>query len=71
MELSRDQAELLSEKLGPMLGYLTRVRRRMEQARFERDELYNDVVRAQASLQDLCSRLRYRSCRGGVGRQPR
>ena len=29
MQLSRDQAEVLSARLGPMLGYLTRVRRRM------------------------------------------
>ncbi len=68
MQLSRDQAEVLSARLGPMLGYLTRVRRRMEQARFDRDVLYGDVVRAQASLQDLCSRLHYRSCEHGVGR---
>jgi hypothetical protein len=68
MQLSRDQAEVLSARLGPMLGYLTRVRRRMEQARFDRDVLYNDVVRAQASLQDLCSRLHYRTCEHGVGR---
>lgn len=68
MELSRDQAEVLKDKLGPLLGYLTRVRRRMEQAHFERDELYNDIVRAQASLQDLCSRLHYGTCRSGVGR---
>jgi len=68
MQLSRDQAEVLNNRLGPMLGYLTRVRRRMEQARFDRDVLYNDVVRAQASLQDLCSRLHYRTCQHGVGR---
>jgi len=67
MELTRDQAELLSEKLGPMLGYLTKVRRRMEHFWMD-DQLYHNVLRAQMAMQDLCAKLHYRSCKGGVGR---
>ncbi len=67
MELLREQAEVLKDKLTPMLGYLTRVRQRMEQLRID-DKLYHDVFQAQQSMQDLCADLHYRTCRGGVGR---
>ena len=67
MRLTREQAEALQEHLRPMLGYLTRVRRRMEQLRLD-DKLYHDLLRAQMAMQDLWAELHYRSCEHGVGR---
>ena len=67
MELSHHQAEALRERLVPALGYLSKLRRRMEQVRFD-GKLYHDVVRAQMAMQDLCGELHYRSCENGVGR---
>jgi hypothetical protein len=67
MRLTREQAEALQDRLVPTLGYLTRLRRRMEQLRLD-DKLYHDLLRAQMAMQDLCAELHYRSCEHGVGR---
>jgi hypothetical protein len=58
---------LPDSRLRPTLGYLTRLRRRMEQLRLD-DKLYHDLLRAQVAMQDLCGELHYRSCESGVGR---
>lgn len=70
VEITCDQAAQVREKIAPALGYLTKLRRRMEQLRMQ-DKLYNDVVRAQQSMQDLCVELHYLSCSTGVARKPR
>lgn len=67
MQLTREQAEVLDARLRPTLGYLTRLRRRLEQLR-SNDKLYNDVLRAQMAMQDLCTELHYQTCEHGVGR---
>ena len=67
MRLTHKQAEALDARLRPTLGYLTRLRRRLEQLRSS-DKLYNDVLRAQMAMQDLCAELHYQSCEHGVGR---
>jgi hypothetical protein len=67
MRLTREQTEMLNARLRPLLGYLTRARRRMEQLRID-DKLYRDLLRAQMAMQDLCAELHYRSCDSGVGR---
>ena len=67
MRLAREQTEVLIARLRPMLGYPTRVRRRMEQLRLG-DKLYHDLLRAQMAMQDLCGELHYRSRESGVAR---
>ncbi len=49
MELSREQAVVLKDRLTPALGYLSRVRRRMQQCRMD-GQLYHDVLRAPKSM---------------------
>jgi len=67
VHLSCEQAEVVKDRITPMLGYLSKLRRRMEQLRMD-DQLYHDVVRAQMAMQDLHSRLHYLTCEHGVGR---
>jgi len=67
MELTSEQAEALKARLTPALGYLSRLRRRMEQLRMD-DKLYHDVLRAQMAMQDPRAELHYRACKSRVGR---
>jgi hypothetical protein len=69
MNLTRDQAAALSAKVGPMLGYIVRLRMRIDKAGFlPRDPLYVLVRDAEDKLHRLSVELHYRSCGSGVGR---
>ena len=65
------QARKIRERLQPALGYLTTLKRRMEQTAFlPTDPLYLATVTAHRALQDLLMDLHYLSCESGVG-QPK
>ena len=62
------QARKIRETLQPALGYLTRLKHRMEATGFPPDDrLYIAATNAQRSLQDLLVELHYLSCERGVG----
>jgi len=69
MNLTREQAAALGERIGPMVAYLARVRERMTRVGFPvADPLYQSVMRAENALRDITVKLHYMSCAGGVGR---
>ena len=71
-DLTTDQARQLHERIRPMLAYLYKLRGRMEQRGFPRDdELRQLVERAYDSVHRLSVELHYLSCKSGVGRPPR
>jgi hypothetical protein len=62
------QAKRMYDALAPTLGYLTRLRQRMEQVGFiPGDPLYRDVCKAHDAMHALLSRLHYLTCKSGVG----
>ena len=66
------QAKRMHDRLGPTLGYLTRLVRRMEKTGFPHNNpLYLEAVRAQSAMQGLLVHLHYLSCSSGVGMPPR
>jgi hypothetical protein len=69
MNLTREQAAAVSKSIGPMLGYLVRLRQRMDKAGFLlTDPLYQCVRKAEDAIHHLSVELHYRSCECGVGR---
>jgi hypothetical protein len=53
----------------PMLGYLNRLKRRMEKRRFPSDDkLFQTVLRAYDAIHELNVHVHYLSCESGVGR---
>jgi hypothetical protein len=71
MNLTREQAAAVSAKIGPMLGYLVRLRQRIDKVGFlPGDPLYVLVRDAENKLHHLSVELHYRSCESGVGKVP-
>jgi len=71
-ELTEQQIADLLRVLGPTLGYLSRMVRRMDKLAFPHDDMqYRQAVDAQHRMQGLCMELHYLSCRSGVGWAPR
>ena len=67
-DLTDDQARDLAERLRKMLGYLGRLRKRMEQERFPNDdELYQSAREAYNAMHDLTVKAHYLSCKGQTG----
>src|SRR5262249_61183912 len=65
------QAKKMHDALAPALGYLSRLKRRMELTGFPPDDPLFIVVRdAQSKMHSLLVELHYMSCEGGVGRSP-
>lgn len=61
-------ARALAERLRPMLGYLSRLTKRMEQERFPvDDELYLSARGAYNAMHDLTVKTHYLSCKGQTG----
>jgi hypothetical protein len=59
-DLTPKQAADLADRLGPMLGYLTRLTNRMQQRGWDaNDTAYLAAWRARDELHELCVRLRY------------
>jgi hypothetical protein len=71
-DLSRDQARALKNKLHPMLGYLTRLRKRMAARGFTQDDpLLQVVQRAEMAMHELHVAVHYLSCGDTAGGLPR
>ena len=70
-QLTDDQLSALAAKLRPMLAYLGKLEKRMEQTGFaEGDRLLVVVREARKAMLDTCTEVHYLSC-DGVGRPPR
>jgi hypothetical protein len=66
------QAKKVNEKIGPTLGYLTRLKARLDKRGFKSsDPFYQIVAKAQDALQHLVTETHYLSCKSGVGRPAR
>lgn len=68
MNMTREQARHLSELMQPRVGYIVRVRERMERAGMDQDPLYKLLAKAEDTIRHFAVALHYRSCESGVGR---
>jgi hypothetical protein len=70
-DLTREQARALKNKLQPMLGYLSRLKRRMHQRGFlSGDPLLDAVVNAENAMHALSVEADYLAMSGGKAEQP-
>src|SRR3954464_6752839 len=71
-DLTREQAEAISQKIGPMLGYMNRLKKRMNQIFARDDTLFAEVIDAADALHKLNVSIHYLSCgkTGGHAAQP-
>jgi hypothetical protein len=68
MKLQRWQARKINRALQPTVGYLCRLRERMEKVGFlNNDPLFQLVKQSYDNLQALYMKLHYLSCESGVG----
>jgi hypothetical protein len=65
------QARRMHDALSPALGYLSRLRSRMETVGFPPDDKLFGVSEAQSIMQQLVMELHYLSCKRGVGQPER
>jgi hypothetical protein len=61
-DLTREQAEAISQKIGPMLGYMNRLKKRMNQVFVRDDPLFAQVIDAADALHTLNVSIHYLSC---------
>jgi hypothetical protein len=62
-DLTPRQAETIKKTIRPMLAYLNRLKRRMDQRKFPHDDsLFNEVVDAADALHKLNVSIHYLSC---------
>ena len=61
-DLTREQAEAIKEKIAPMLGYLNRLKRRMNEVFARDDSLFAEVIDAADALHKLNVSTHYLSC---------
>ncbi len=67
-DLTSAQAQQLKSSIRPMLGYLNRLKKRMEKRRFPSDDgLFPTVLRAYDAIHELNVHIHYLSCESGVG----
>jgi hypothetical protein len=68
-DVSREQAEAIKEKIGPMLGYLNRLKKRMNAVFARDDSLFAEVIDAADALHKLNVSIHCLSCgkTGGGG----
>lgn len=67
-----EQAKVIAKSITPMLQYLNKLQRRMEQVGFPlADPFYQAVMKARDGVYSLSISLHYLSCTGGVGRAPK
>lgn len=65
--LTAEQCQKMHDAIAPTLGYLSRLKRRIDDGRFPPDDaLRRDVADAQAALMKLTMQLHYLTC-GNVG----
>lgn len=71
-QLTTAQARQLHAHLAPMLGYLNKLRSRMDENGFPRDDrLLLKITEARDAMHGLCVRVHYMTCKTGVGKPPR
>jgi hypothetical protein len=64
-ELSWEQIDKLTRMLWPSVSLMSRLQRRMGEARFPgNDPLYLNILKAQSVLQELYTRVHYLGCSG-------
>ena len=69
-DLTPAQAERLKQSVRPMLGYLGKLKKRMEKRRFPVDDrLYLSVLKDYDAIHELNVHVHYLSCESGVGRK--
>jgi hypothetical protein len=70
--LTPDQARKIHDALGPTVGYLWRLRERLNRTGLDvRDpDLYRRATAALDAMHALTVELHYQSCASGVGRPP-
>jgi len=69
-KLTSEQAKRVRESIVPMLGYLHRLRARMDAVGFvPEDKLLRLAEAAENALHALVVELHYESCEHGVGRE--
>ena len=61
-DVTREQAEAISKKIGPMLGYLNRLKKRMNAVFARDDSLFAEVIDAADALHRLNVSFHYLSC---------
>ena len=61
-DVTREQAEAISQKIGPMLGYLNRLKKRMNEVFARDDSLFDEVIDAADALHRLNVSIHYLSC---------
>jgi hypothetical protein len=67
-QITAAQADALAIKLQPMLGYLNRLLKRMEQIGFPPDDrLLKFTVEARNAMHELTVAVHYESCPGKTG----
>ena len=72
-DITREQAEAIKAKIGPMLCYLNRLKRRMNDVFARDDPLFAQVIDAADALHTLNVSVHYLSCGttgGGSGGYP-
>jgi hypothetical protein len=70
-DLTREQAEAIKRKIVPMLGYLNRLKRRMNEVFARDDRLFAEVIDAADALHRLNVSIHYLSCgKSGSGGYP-
>jgi hypothetical protein len=72
-DIAPKQAEAIKQKIRPMLAYLNRLKRRMDQRKFPHDDtLFNEVVDSADAMHKLNVSIHYLSCgkTGGHAAQP-
>jgi hypothetical protein len=69
-DLTREQARALKNKLQPMLGYLNRLKKRMQRKGFPTDDrLLISACRAEDAMHALAVEVHYLTCSDSVGRR--
>src|SRR5258707_12473668 len=61
-DLTREQAEAIKEKIAPILGYLNRLKKRMNEVFARDDPLFAEVIDAADALHKLNVSIHYLSC---------
>ena len=69
-DLPREQLDRLRLRLRPSLGYLSRLKTRMERRGFSvHDKMFALVLKSHAAMQELVMEIHYLACDSGVARR--
>jgi hypothetical protein len=66
-DVTREQAEAIRKEIGPMLGYLNRLKDRMNKVFARDDSLFDEVIDAADALHRLNVSIHYLSCGQAAG----